>query len=376
MRMKNHPQLTKADQAIRNSGARRSLLRRVLSAAALGTLLIAAFPALAADPVPLSINYQGKLTDGSGNLVGNGNYEIKFQIWSDETTGTLIWGKIYPVHIQDGYFNVILGAGGTAVAGATQTDLSQAFSESTRFLGLTVTRDLSGLVASQQEIAPRQQFLSAPYALRTLSAASADKLGSLGPGGYLQSAGGTVSGNVSVNGTFGVTGTSGLQGNTTVSADLTVSGGTFTVKSGSTEIFKVNSSGVQNGGLVPVGGIIMWSGSTVPSGWALCNGQNNTPDLRGKFVIGYNSSYALNGTGGASSVTLSVANMPAHTHSYTDYYFVDSGASTWKGGGAADANESTGKSGNYTGTTDSTGGGSSFSILPPYYALAYIMRTQ
>ena len=38
----------------------------------------------------------------------------------------------------------------------------------------------------------------------------------------------------------------------------------------------------------PIGGIIMWSGvpSTIPANWRLCDGNNGTPDLRGKFVVG------------------------------------------------------------------------------------------
>jgi hypothetical protein len=43
--------------------------------------------------------------------------------------------------------------------------------------------------------------------------------------------------------------------------------------------------------VIPIGSIIMWSGSvaSIPSMWALCNGLNSTPDLRDKFVIGAHS---------------------------------------------------------------------------------------
>lgn len=39
------------------------------------------------------------------------------------------------------------------------------------------------------------------------------------------------------------------------------------------------------GGIIPTGGIILWSGSTVPTGWYLCDGTNGTPDLADKFVL-------------------------------------------------------------------------------------------
>ena len=41
------------------------------------------------------------------------------------------------------------------------------------------------------------------------------------------------------------------------------------------------------GGVVPVGGIIMWSGAvaTIPATWALCDGANGTPDLRDRFIV-------------------------------------------------------------------------------------------
>ena len=67
---------------------------------------------------------------------------------------------------------------------------------------------------------------------------------------------------------------------------------------------------------VPSGVIALWSGSTssIPSGWVICDGTNNTPDLRDRFVVGAGSSYSVDATGGSSSVTLSTAQMPSHTH--------------------------------------------------------------
>jgi hypothetical protein len=77
---------------------------------------------------------------------------------------------------------------------------------------------------------------------------------------------------------------------------------------------------VGGGGVVPQGGIIMWSRSAanIPAGWALCNGSNETPGLRGRFVVGYSGSgsyAAVGNTGGSDSRTLTTANMPSHSHS-------------------------------------------------------------
>lgn len=69
--------------------------------------------------------------------------------------------------------------------------------------------------------------------------------------------------------------------------------------------------------LIPSGVITLWSGSiiSIPSGWVLCNGSNSTPDLRDRFVVGAGSSYAVNATGGANTVTLDTTMIPSHTHS-------------------------------------------------------------
>lgn len=81
---------------------------------------------------------------------------------------------------------------------------------------------------------------------------------------------------------------------------------------------------------VPTGAIMMWSGTiaSIPTGWALCNGQNGTPDLQGRFIvgasqgvvmfdsIGYN--YPVGTTGGKNKVQLTVNEMPKHNHNTAD----------------------------------------------------------
>ena len=78
--------------------------------------------------------------------------------------------------------------------------------------------------------------------------------------------------------------------------------------------------------LIPSGGIIMWSGliTAIPSGWALCDGTNGTPDLRDRFVVGAGNTYNEDDVGGESSTILSVSQMPAHAHTQNPVYNVGS----------------------------------------------------
>ena len=131
-----------------------------------------------AQTVPSLINYQGKLTDASAAPLASGTYGIRVQIWSTASGGRLIWGQEYSsVAVVNGVFNIILGAGGTPVLGAAANDLSLAFTESDRFIGLTVTRGSNAaLISNATEITPRQQILSAPYALRASFADTAQNV--------------------------------------------------------------------------------------------------------------------------------------------------------------------------------------------------------
>lgn len=69
-------------------------------------------------------------------------------------------------------------------------------------------------------------------------------------------------------------------------------------------------------GLFSTGMIMMWSGAieNIPTGWALCDGLNGTPDLKNRFVVGAGSIYQIGSTGGADNVRLTVEQMPIHNH--------------------------------------------------------------
>ena len=133
---------------------------------------------------------------------------------------------------------------------------------------------------------------------------------------------------------------------------------------------------------LPSGCIVLWSGaiSAIPSGWVLCNGSNSTPDLRNRFVVGAGSTYAVGATGGSAdavlvshSHTASVSD-PGHNHVETSV----KGSGTGISAGGGDSLESVNTSTNTTGisVSISTQGVSATNAnLPPYYALAYIMKS-
>lgn len=126
---------------------------------------------------------------------------------------------------------------------------------------------------------------------------------------------------------------------------------------------------------VPVGGIILWSGSvaSIPTGWALCDGNNGTPDLTDRFVVGAGDTYDPGDTGGATTDTSS-----SDSHSHSDGSLATSASSsTWEIGTFVSGTYASRSSHTHTisGTTGSDSHSHSVDILPPYYALAYIMRT-
>ena len=126
-----------------------------------------------------------------------------------------------------------------------------------------------------------------------------------------------------------------------------------------------------NSSLFETGMIMMWYGSvaSIPSGWVLCDGNSNTPDLRNRFVVGAGTggNYSPGDTGGANSVTLTVDQIPSHSHTYerTDVG-IDVSDRPWP----ANNNDCD----MTTQNTSSTGGGQSHENRPPYYALMFIVK--
>jgi hypothetical protein len=137
---------------------------------------------------------------------------------------------------------------------------------------------------------------------------------------------------------------------------------------------------------IPAGLISMWSGSiaSIPGGWALCDGANGTPDLRDRFLVGAGGLYNVGATGGSKDAivvahahTGTTASAGAHTHTYVEPTFgqhpTGSGSFEQRG---ANTNGTTGSAGAHTHALniDSAGSSGADANLPPYYALAYIMK--
>ena len=156
-------------------------------------------------------------------------------------------------------------------------------------------------------------------------------------------------------------------------------------------------------GYVPQGGIIMWSGAIVdiPTGWALCDGTNGTPNLQDRFVVGAGDNYAVGDTGGADDVTLTEAQMPAHSHFFNqNTNTAGAHAHTPLNGNGFVTNTTNGSQGifnngagsfvatgivfqtntagahihNVQGNTNTKGSSAAHENRPPYYALALIMK--
>ena len=123
------------------------------------------------------------------------------------------------------------------------------------------------------------------------------------------------------------------------------------------------------GGGIPSGCILIWSGAAdaVPSGWALCDGNNGAPDLRDRFVLGAGTDYMVGAKGGEATHKLTVTEMPSHKHQLYNYtsagYYNSSGYAV------------SGSKSNFSdGIVGATGGGAAHNNMPPYYALCYIMK--
>jgi len=137
--------------------------------------------------------------------------------------------------------------------------------------------------------------------------------------------------------------------------------------------------------IIPAGIISLWSGSiaSIPTGWSLCDGSNGTPNLVDRFIVGAGSTYSVSVTGGSKDAivvshthTGSTNTTGEHTHSIGagDYICSVNGGSSPFLYGAYDSSTSSNGSHSHTLILDSTGSSGTDANLPPYFALAYIMK--
>jgi len=160
---------------------------------------------------------------------------------------------------------------------------------------------------------------------------------------------------------------------------------------------------------IETGTIVEWTTATIPTGFLVCDGSNvsrttyaalfavigttygsgdgsttfGLPDLEDRIPIGKSSTYALASTGGAASVTLSTAQLPAHGHTITsgsgafagDLGLVQcpEGSDGNKYGTGDDARDASSEDARYR--ANNTGSGSSVSVLQPYIALNFMIKT-
>lgn len=243
-----------------------------------------------------TVNYQGFLTDSSGSPV-EGAMDFVFRLYNVESGGSALWTETQAgVPVSEGLFSVLLGS----VQPLAQSLFEQ---NATLWLGIAVGAD--------QEMTPREQLSSAPFALS---------------------------------------------------------------------------------GSVPAGVIVMWSGplAAIPQGWALCNGTNGTPNLSDRFILGVNAGENPGVTGGSHTVTLSVANIPVHSHAFTtdlggahSHFMRLEDENDFEDGNNQGGVDNIGVNGmstttdgthSHSGATNSVGSGAAFSIRPAYYKLAFIIK--
>lgn len=121
---------------------------------------------------------------------------------------------------------------------------------------------------------------------------------------------------------------------------------------------------------IPKGLISMWSGSAIPSGWLLCDGQNGTPDLRNRFIYGAIDTAAIGQIGGETTHILTQEETPLREHSHRLSTNVG-GANTLTGISRVSSGTSTYFSTDNASFDDVVG----HNNMPPYFVLAFIMKS-
>ncbi|MFA5857783.1 MAG: hypothetical protein WC955_01815 [Elusimicrobiota bacterium] len=269
-----------------------------------------------------TINFQARLTDTAGQPLTD-TTGLTFKLYDTLTGGTAKWTEVHnSVSVVNGMANVILGS---------YTVLTPSLFDTETWIEIMVGNDV---------LSPRQKISAVPYAIVT---ENSKKLSGHTYDMFISTGGGKVTGNIDVEGEI-----------------KSLSGGTTFY-------------------MVPRGTIVIWSGtiSSIPTGWALCDGINGTPDLRDRFLLGMSSTDTPGIIGGT---TTHIHVVPGHLHSVaglttnacpTDRWMVDGDG----GDDFAEGSHShTISAFNTNYSTVTITGINTQPHLPPYYKIAFIMK--
>ena len=337
-----------------------------------------------------AFTYQGFLKDLKKDKPADGGHDFEFALFEspDPNIGVQVGStfEANDVNVIHGYFMVRLDFGADVFAGYE------------RWLQIAVRETDSGDLFT--DLAPRLELTLTPYAIYALSAEDANTVDGHDANAFAASVhnhdgsdinSGTVA-EAYIDGT--ITRDSELDSGLAGKADVghAHDDNYYTEMelqtSGSANVHWDNllatmpagfADGVDNEGGVPLGVIVMWSGSiaSIPGGWALCDGGVHngvqTPDLRNRFIVGARQDVgdvamtAVKGSllqiGGEHQHTLTIAEMPSHTHE-------ESGHGGWPG--CACGGDPVGAQTKVQ--TGPAGGGQPHENCPPFYALAFIMK--
>jgi microcystin-dependent protein len=283
-----------------------------------------------------TISYQGRLADAAGNPL-TGVYNMEFRVYNHPTAGTALWTEFWT---GGNSVQVSDGLFNVMLGSINPALVSAIQGQEELYLGITVDTDT--------EMMPRIQLGSVPFSMQALTV---------------------------------------TDGSITTAK---VADGAITASKLAPDL-----------SLIPAGTIVMWSGSiaSIPTGWALCDGTNGTPDLRDRFVVGAGNTYAVGATGGVASNNLRHSHtVDSHTHGPGSYgaaiRFGDSSGGQFRKVTVPSFQATHGWDGTSQGPSSSTrtdgvavvgiSGAASpgtdhqlstaVENRPPYYSLAYIMK--